>query len=146
MPYMVVLDTSVITRALISETSTSAQILDAIFDKKALLAISPSILREVAQTLQKPKVKKYTGLSSGEIDEFILLLNGLSYLTTDIYELNRISEDWEDNKFLACAIEANAEYIVSMDETHLLSLKTFRLLDYHVEIVDPKQFLQILNR
>ena len=45
--------------------------------------------------------------------------------------------DPDDNKFLACALEANACYVVSGDN-HLLSLKHF----HGIQIVDAYAFTQ----
>jgi putative PIN family toxin of toxin-antitoxin system len=43
-------------------------------------------------------------------------------VTADRYRTDRITDDPTDNKFLACALESSADYIVSGDN-HLLSLK-----------------------
>ena len=145
MPLTVVLDTSVIIRALIGPTSFSAKILDAFLDGEFRLAVSPSILHEIRETLQKPRIQSYTKLSDQEMDEFILLLRSEAILTTDLFGIQTILDDPEDDKFLGCALEANADYVVSVDEAHLLPLKTFRLLDYRVDLIDPSRFVQILN-
>lgn len=145
MPLTVVLDTNVIVRAQISPTSWSARTFDAFLEGRFNLAISDSILQEVAQTLRKPKVRSCTGLSDDEIDEFVLLIRELAVLTTDLYDVQVVKDDPDDNKFLACALEAGAHYVVSVDEAHLLSLKEFRLLDYRVEIIGLERFVRILG-
>ena len=95
-------------------------------------------------TLHKPTVRALTGLSDGEIDEFILLLRSLAVLTMDLYEISAIENDPSDNKFLVCSIEADADYVVSLDN-HLLVLKEFRLIDYFVKIVGVEHFIRILD-
>jgi len=47
------------------------------------------------------------------------------------YCVHRIVEDPDDNKFLGCALEAKAYYVVSGDN-HLLSLKHF----HGIQIID----------
>lgn len=47
-----------------------------------------------------------------------------------------IKEDPSDNKYLACAHEGEADYIVSGDH-HLLDIKAFK----GIEIIRPKVFL-----
>jgi|SRR5215510_12643380 len=121
MPPTAVLDTNVIVKALISETSWAAQVLNAFLEGQFVLATSESILEEVRRILYKPKIRAIIGLSSEEIEEFISLVRGLSLLTADLYEISAVEADPEDNKFLACAIEANAEYVVSEDRKHLLA-------------------------
>lgn len=145
MSLTVVLDTNIIVRAQIDATSWSARIFDAFLDGRFNLVISDSILQEVAQTLRKPKVRSCTGLSDGEIGEFVLLIRELATLTTDLYDVQVVKGDPDDNKFLACALETGANYVVSADETHLLSLKEFRLLDYQVEIIAPERFVRVLG-
>ena len=49
-----------------------------------------------------------------------------------------IKEDPADNKFLECAVAADAKYIVSGDR-HLLSLKVFK----GTRILQPTEFLKL---
>lgn len=50
-----------------------------------------------------------------------------------------IKEDPSDNKFLECAIEAHADYIISGDK-HLKKLVEFE----GIKIIDARKFLNIL--
>ena len=60
---------------------------------------------------------------------------------TPYYKFNLISSDTDDNKFVDCAIAANADYIVSED-AH------FKILDNipfpHVNLLCIKDFANIL--
>jgi hypothetical protein len=51
-----------------------------------------------------------------------------------------IPGDPEDDKFIDCAVEAQAAYIISGDG-HLLQVKAFR----KIPIYSPKEFLQIVK-
>jgi uncharacterized protein len=51
-----------------------------------------------------------------------------------------IPGDPEDDKFIDCAVEAEADYIISGD-AHLLQVKAFR----GIPIYSPKEFLQIVK-
>jgi putative PIN family toxin of toxin-antitoxin system len=51
-----------------------------------------------------------------------------------------IREDPEDDKFIDCAVEAQADYIISGDE-HLLRVKAYR----SIPIYSPKDFLQLIK-
>jgi len=55
----------------------------------------------------------------------------------DNFKTDRIVDDPTDNKFLACALEVNADYIVSGDN-HLLLLKHF----HGIQIVDTASFIK----
>ena len=51
-----------------------------------------------------------------------------------------IDEDPGDDKYLACALEANADFIVSGDE-HILAIGEYE----GVKILSPQEFLKILE-
>jgi predicted nucleic acid-binding protein len=59
----------------------------------------------------------------------------------DLYKTDRVAADPDDNKFLGCALEAKAQYIVSGDN-HLLSLKHF----HGVQVVDTATFVRNMER
>lgn len=52
----------------------------------------------------------------------------------------KASRDPEDDKFLAAAVEARADYVVTGDKD-LLDLKAYKV----VRIITPAQFLRILR-
>lgn len=62
-------------------------------------------------------------------------------VTQDLYKTDRIAADPDDNKFLGCALEAKAQYVVSGDN-HLLSLKHF----HSIQIVDATMFVREMVR
>jgi predicted nucleic acid-binding protein len=62
-------------------------------------------------------------------------------ITKDIYHTDRINKDPTDNKFLACAMEGKADFIVSRDP-HLRNLKEF----HGIEIVDVKTFVERVKK
>jgi putative PIN family toxin of toxin-antitoxin system len=51
-----------------------------------------------------------------------------------------VLEDPEDNKFIDCAVEAQADYIISGD-AHLLQVEAYR----GIAIYSPKDFLRIIK-
>jgi predicted nucleic acid-binding protein len=62
-------------------------------------------------------------------------------ISKDIYQTDRIVDDPTDNKFLACALEKKADYIVSRDP-HLRNLK-----HYHgIQIIDATTFIAKVDR
>lgn len=52
------------------------------------------------------------------------------------------SKDVKDNKYLACAKDGEADFLITGDKKHLLSLKTFGT----TKIVSPKEFVEILKK
>ena len=61
-------------------------------------------------------------------------------VTQDLYQTDKILSDPDDNKFLGCALEIKADYIVSGDN-HLLSLKHF----HGIQIVDAASFIRTIT-
>ncbi|MBF0404378.1 PIN domain-containing protein [Candidatus Magnetominusculus xianensis] len=60
-------------------------------------------------------------------------------ITEEIISVKCINADPDDDKFLSCAIEGEADYVVSGDE-HLLSIKHYK----GIQIVNSAAFVKIL--
>jgi hypothetical protein len=102
------------------------------------LAVSEDILKEIRHTLLKPHLRKKQIVLNGEENEFIELIRERALIVTqDLLKTDKIKKDLSDNKFLACALEAKADYIVSGDN-HILELKHF----HGIQIIDAKTFIE----
>ena len=136
------IDTNLFVSGLFAEQGPISQLQNLWLDKKIDLAVSEEILLEAKKTLQKPYLHEMLFLYEGEEDEVIELIREKAHIVTqDRYKTDRIKDDPTDNKFLACALETKADYIVSGDN-HLLSLK-----HYHgIQIVDAKTFVKIVKK
>lgn len=133
----VVIDTSIFVAAYLSkeQTSYSAQMLSAWRASKYQLVMTPQILEEVVAKLIEKGVTKHT------IVEFTQMVGELALQLPGAYVVHRLDKvDPGDNKFLAAAAEADADYLVSLDAKHILPLK------YHVrtQIVSPALFMRAL--
>lgn len=74
--------------------------------------------------------------------EIHYLLEGFPVFSTLVspkQKLNIVKNDATDNMILECALEAKADYIISGDKKHLLSLKSFK----NILIVSAKEFLDL---
>jgi predicted nucleic acid-binding protein len=58
-----------------------------------------------------------------------------------VYQTSRITKDPTDNKFLACALESKADYLISGDK-HLREIKHF----HGVKIIDVKAFVERVRK
>jgi putative PIN family toxin of toxin-antitoxin system len=97
--------------------------------------LSLVILAEITRVL-----REYFGLSDEEAYEWHCRIGGSSEIVTPVRFLNVVPDDPDDNKFVECAVEGSARYIVSRDDDLL------RLGQYDtVQIVDDAKFLEILN-
>ncbi|MBI4689112.1 MAG: hypothetical protein HY754_02405 [Nitrospirae bacterium] len=64
-----------------------------------------------------------------------------SLITGGHYKFDKIADDPTDDMFLACAMEAKADYIVSRDP-HLRNLKHF----HGIKIIDVKAFVERVRK
>ncbi len=135
----VVIDTNILVSAHIAPSGSPAQVLDAWIRKQIRLLISPAILAEYERILRRPRIASRHGLSPSEISAVIDDLRELGTIVHVTSQLNVITQDPTDNKFIECAVDGEAEYIVSGDH-HLLTLGVYN----GIQIVRPDVFLMLL--
>lgn len=136
-----VLDANVFVSALLSPRGFPSKILTAWHAERFHLVISPAILEEISRVFHYPKIALRHRWPEEKTRLFIEDLAHLAILTPGKPTLNVIAEDPSDNRYLECAVEADAEYIVSGDQ-HLLRLATYQ----KIRILTPREFLGVLAR
>lgn len=135
------LDTNILIAGTLSSKGPASSLIKKWIDGYFHLVISPSILEEYHDVATRERIKKHFGPSEEKIKKFLNLLTKASVITRDYYTVERLATDPTDNKFLACALEGQADYVVSLDN-HLLEIKHF----HKIQIVDLKDFLKILSQ
>jgi len=136
-----VLDTNVIVSGILKEDSVPGQLLKTFLEEdKFLLVTSLEILKEIALVLRYPKIQKIHGWSEEKIKTFLLKLLAVSFLTEGEISVEVIKDDPDDNKFLSCALEAKADYIVTGD-AHLKKLGEYK----GIKIITPRSFIEKIN-
>ena len=133
----VVVDTNQFVSALISKKGPSARLLDLWRQQHFILVTSPEIILEIKKVLEYPHISQKYKLAKAEIHSLLLLIEHEAVVLSSLPAVHIIKEDPDDNKFLACALAAKAEYIVSGDR-HLLSLGSYQ----SIAIVTVKDFLR----
>jgi putative PIN family toxin of toxin-antitoxin system len=136
-PIGVVLDTNVFVSAFILKKA-SYELAKACQAGKFFWILSPEIKEEYFAVISRPKF----GQNEDEVRTVQLLLEhlieeGTIKQVAPTVKLNIIKEDPKDNKFLECAVSANASYIVSGDR-HLLNQKQYR----DILILSIRDFLE----
>mgnify|MGYP000433292301 CR=1 FL=1 len=101
-----------------------------------ILCISEPILSELSGVLQRPKF----GFSPAIVNQIMTELNAISVLVRPKEEITEIKMDGADNRVPECAVEANADYIVSGD-AHLPELRGYE----SIQVVSPQQFMDRLR-
>lgn len=105
---------------------------------KYILCVTDEILNEYEEIITQK-----TG--SSQIAESVIsaIINRSNTLHVNVYyHFELIKSDYDDNKFVDCAIKVNAKYIVSEDK-HFNELKN---IDFpHIDVIDIDQFLIFLK-
>jgi uncharacterized protein len=138
----IVLDTNILISAVITQGSTIQAVLDVCRTGKVTLVLSKPLLREIGRVLHKPKILKRHCMSDKQISQYIEDLATFAEVVPGTAFVE-ISKDPTDNMFFACAIEASANYIVSGDKGHILSIPSYQ----GVETISATNFVEkILKR
>jgi hypothetical protein len=140
----VVLDTNGFVSALIAPQSIPAKILSLAREGKFALVISSKIIQEIRRVLGYPKIatrlEKHQ-VSTDEVEVFLERITQAAHLTPGILQVEAVQDDPADNDILACAVEGEAEFVISGDH-HLTDLQSFQ----GIRIVDPATFLGFFER
>jgi len=136
-----VLDTNVVVSGVVKREGPPGQILRALLEEGRFTGVtSLEILAEIREVLSREKIRKYHGWTDEQIDSFVAFLYAQSVVTEGKLAVGLIAKDPRDNKFLACAREGNAEYLVTGDD-HLLGLGVY----VETRILSPATFLLLLQ-
>jgi len=103
-------------------------------EKSVTLFISEGIIQETARIL---KIK--FDISDWHINRVLNNIRNNSTLVIPTISVSKITTHNEDNRILECALTAQADYLISGDKKHILSLKKFR----GITILSPAEFLKI---
>lgn len=101
--------------------------------------LSPAIVEEVLRALAYPKVRKYI---RGNVDPELWFedIVVLAQFMAGEYEVRGVSEDPDDDKYIAAVVEGRAALVVSGDPD-------LRAINRHksVRFVSPRAFLSFLG-
>jgi len=132
----VVLDTNLLVSYLLTQGKTISRIIAHWANGDIEVVVSPAIMEELVEVVRRPRLSRQMA-----VDPQILidLLSSEALHTQSNLAFPGASRDPKDDKFLACAVEGAADYIVTGD-ADLLSLGKF----HTVQIVRPAEFVQLL--
>jgi len=127
----IIFDTNVLISATLWDNSVAQKFLLKCIRENVQIFSSQEILEEYKEILARDF--DYNEQEIGEILERVIQF---VTLITPREKVEVIKEDPDDNKIVECAIESNAEYILSYDN-HLLKLKEYK----GIKIVRPEGLL-----
>ncbi|MFZ2653961.1 MAG: putative toxin-antitoxin system toxin component, PIN family [Victivallales bacterium] len=108
-------------------------ILDMLISKRHDFFLSMPIIEEIREVLNRPKF----GFDNGNALLVVEELHSTCAIVKPAKAINFIIDDPDDDKILECAVEADADIIISGD-SHLLSLGSYK----GIKILSPRQFIQ----
>lgn len=126
----VVYDTNVIVSAALKPGSLPASLVSLAMTRRVRLFASLAILEEYEAVLQRPKFR----LDPKRVESF---LRDLRKAAARVRPARRVSEapDEADNRFLECALAAQADYLVTGNKKH------FPLPEFEgTKVVSPAEF------
>jgi len=136
-----VIDTSVMVSVAFPKGELVKELRDMIADEVFTLVTSREIMAELYRVLHYPRILKQFNPSKEDIDEFIgMIMEHVLFIKGD-YDLRKIADDPTDDMFLAAAMEAKADFIVSR-APHLRNLKQF----HGIKIVNIREFLEKIRK
>jgi putative PIN family toxin of toxin-antitoxin system len=131
----VVLDTNALVRVVLAKSPLARALRFALEEGVFILLTSDEILLELDRVLHYPRIAVHHALTEDTIQEFESVVRSVAVVVPGLYIVRRIEADPDDDKFLACALEGDADYIVSEDP-HLRDLKSYQ----GIAIVSLAQF------
>lgn len=129
----VIIDTNVLISAALSGKNPEFVILFVVSNPEIKWVVSAEILREYKEVLSRRKLK----LVQEQLNRWYEFLDNATVLISTELELN-FPRDQKDAKFLACAIESNADFLITGDldfteaqnliQTTIVSVASFKKL------------------
>ncbi len=135
----VVLDANVFVSAALKPNSKPGKIIDLVRQGRIVILLSQDILAELRKVFRYPKIRKELLISTKEIDEALAEIAQAAILTPGKIRISAIEDDPEDNRYLECAVEGQADFIISGDH-HLTDLGNYQ----GIKIVNPAIFLALI--
>ncbi len=133
----IVLDTNCLIASL-ARTSKSYDVWRGLFEGRYTLCISNEILMEYQEII----AQKTTPEIADNVVQYLINSKYVEFINT-YYRFEMIRADRDDNKFVDCAIAANATYIVSNDK-HYAPLRNIKYPRLYV--LNLMEFTEILRQ
>lgn len=134
-----VLDANVLVSAIINPTGTPARLVALWRAERFTVVVSDALMRELYEVLHYPKILVRHGWSEAQMRAFVGELAHYAIRTPGALTLTVIEDDPADNRYLECAVEGAADFLVTGDQL-LLNLGAYQ----GVTILTPRAFLDVL--
>lgn len=133
----VVLDTNIILSS-ISSKSPYKIIFDKIFSGEIDIYVTSDILLEYEEKIVQIFNKHLAEITIQSLD----ILDNVHFIETH-FQFNLIQNDFDDNKFVDCAVTANVNYLVSNDK----DFSVLKTIDFpQVNVLKIDEFIKIIEQ
>ena len=129
----VVIDTNVFISGL-NFAGKPGEVLNLLIKEEVDVLVSPFILSELVSILRK----KF-GWEDKQVARVLNLIKAKAIEVQPEHRLSAIKDKDADNRILECAVEGEADYIISGDKRHILPLKEYS----GIQILSPDEFLKL---
>jgi len=136
----VVLDTNVYVSGTILSRGTPFEVLEAWRRQAYILVTSKAIIAEIERVLRYPRIRDHYAIAEQDIARLVESLRADALIVPGDYQVAGVCADPDGDKFLACAVEAQADCIVTGDPD-LLALSQYR----GIAILKPHEFIERLR-
>ncbi len=135
----VVVDTNVMISAVLW-LGTPHRIIELAERNRLVICMTQAMLDELREVLSRQKFKSHLEMRRTSTEEILSALIPLIELYAPTKLTNLRLSDPDDEMFVACAVSANADYIVSGDD-HLLRMKQYG----KIKILNPSSFVHAVE-
>jgi putative PIN family toxin of toxin-antitoxin system len=137
----IVLDSSVFVSAFLAKTGAAARVLDLALTESVYLSVSEAIIAETRNVLLTyERIRQRYTYTDDDVEGFCARLGQAFTLLTVFPSVSGVCRDPNDDMVLACAMAAEAQYLVTRDKD-LLVLQQYE----GIAIVTPEAFLEWLR-
>jgi putative PIN family toxin of toxin-antitoxin system len=134
----IVVDTNILVSSFLKSNSQPALIISLIIQKELQLCLSPDIFNEYQEVLRYGKFKH---LDRELVKSLLNQLQKNALWVIPNVSVNIIKNHPADNKFLDCAREVKADFLITGNTRHF-SFKSF----HNTHILNPSEFLYIIAK
>jgi putative PIN family toxin of toxin-antitoxin system len=136
----IVIDTNIFVRYLIRPSAAIKELLEVRWlSDQVQVVTAPELVAELTEVLQRPKILAYIQPQEAQI--ILETIRRKAELLPPLGTVPPYTRDPKDDKFVACAIIGNAQYLVSVDEDILVLQQVGS-----VQMVTPFTLLPLLDQ
>jgi putative PIN family toxin of toxin-antitoxin system len=137
-----VFDTNIFVSAIIRPEGLPARLLEAALQGRFELFISEQIIEELSAVLAYPRIRDKYRIPSKTAETFVGFIVKSFPNVGRVPELYVVPDDPKDNPVVSTALASEADFLVTGDKLHILSLKDVGSLG----IVSAKEFIDLLDK